>query len=840
MSTSMTTKQMPSQKKSDSEKLKDDNKWGKECVDSGEGMIFLQSDFIRSSRYRKLINYDLYAGKLHEEDVERIVNPMNIKNQSFPTSVQNHPITNPYIKCLVGDEINRRFDWNLKVTNDDAISEKEKEKSEIANQELQAILLQGLEQPQIDPNTPEGQQAAQQYEQEVAKRLEQLNSKVNQNFQDKREIAGTHLLNHYQRALAIKSTRTRAWEDALLVGEELYCVDIIANEPIVRKCNPNNTHFLLAPDDYMIEDSELIVEEDYVPISKIIDNHYDELTAKDIEFLESKTGYAGMGSYGNLLQNELTDPIFAIPLGANQAIDLTSFNTTGNGGLLPFDSLNNVRRVRVSWRSLRKIGILTSIDNNGESLESIVHEDYEVRKELGEKIRFVWIGEWWEGTKIANSIYLKIQPKPVQFRKLNNLSHCASGYVGSLYKTNSSTVQSLFDLMKPSQYKYNIYYHRLEKLLVNNIGKVATFDFARMPDNWNVDKWLYYMKEMNIAVTDSFKEAKKGQATGKLAGNMSSQQNVLDLSLGNEIQQIVQLLEYVKSELDLITGITPQRRGQMKAADPGLGVTQQSIQSSSAITEWYFKRHDETGLRLMATLLETAKYCLRNGNKNIQYITDDMDSVIYNIDGELINEAEYGLVMVDSTQDAKARQSLAQATEIAMQTGQVDIIQYMEINSNESYASIKRKIEKSVREKQEQADKARQEENQIAQAELTEKKEERKQRLELDKYRIDVEANTRLAVANITVMSRQEDLDIDNNGILDPSEIAANALKQQELLSKQFDNDKKHVLESNKLKQEKDFKDKELAFKEKELKTKKEIEVLKAKTAIRNKVAGQK
>jgi hypothetical protein len=839
-------KVMPTQKKSDSEKIKNDFKWGKDCIDAGEGMVLLQNDYVRASRYRKQVNYDLYNGKMHPSDIKRIVNPLNLKNQNFPAEIQNHPITNPYIKSLVGDESIRRFDWSLKVTNEDAVSEKEKALKDMVFGEIESLLLKGLEQPQVDPNTPEGQQATQAYEQEVNKRLEEVSKRRNYEFQDLREIQGTHLLKYYQRKLNVKSIVSRAWEDALLVGEELYCVDIIANEPIARKCNPSNLYCLIAPDSYKLEDSDLIVEEFYVPISRVIDDYYEYLKPSDIEFLESQTRYKGQNSYGNLVNFELQDPIFSIPLGATNGVDINSLNT-GSTGLVPFDTQNNVRVLKVVWRSLREIKILTYIDEEGQSQTKAVHNEYVAKAELGESTKSVWIGEWWEGTKIANQIYIKIQPRPVQFRQANNISKCASGYVGSFYKTNSSQVQSLFDLMKPYQYKYNIYYHRLEKLFINNIGKVARLDLAKIPDGWQTDKWLYYMKEMNLAVVDSFKEAKKGAATGKLAGNMADNQNVLDLSLGTEIQQHIQALEYIKNELDLITGITPERRGQIKSADQGLGVTQQSVQASSIITEWYFRLHDETKLRLMETLLETAKYCLRNGNKSIQYIADDLSQIVYNINGELLNEAEYGLNMVDSLQDAKGRQMLAKASEIALQTGQVDLIQMMDISSNESMASIRRKIEKSVQDKQSQEQQARQEENQIRQQELEYQKQLKQQELELQKYKIDADNQTKLAIAEIGVYSRQQELDQNNDGIPDPIAIADQAFKQQELFSKQFESQQKQQIENKKIETDKQLKDKELEIKKEEMKSKERLEKIKAdnklqveRLKLKNKVAGEK
>lgn len=825
-------KVMPSQKKSDNEKIKDNYQWAKDCIDACEAMVLLQNDYVRTSRYRKQINYDLYNGKLHPTDIEKIVNPLGIKNVTFPAQIQNHPITNPYIKALVGDEIQRRFDWSLKVTNDDAITEKEKALKEMVFGEIEALLLKGLQQPEVDPNSPEGQQAMQAFEQEVAKRLSETNKRKNYEFQDIREVSGTHLLNYYQRKLNLKQVTTRGWEDALLVGEELYCVDIIANEPIVRKCNPSNLYCLLAPDAFKLEDADVIVEEYYVPVSKVIDDYYEYLKPANIEYLESKTRYKGQAGYGAPVNYELQDPIFAIPMGATQGIDISALNS-GATGLVPFDTQNNVRILKATWSSLRRIKILTYIDENGDTQETAVHELYKPKYELGEKTKDVWIREWWEGTKIANEIYIKMQPRPIQFRQANNLSKCSSGYVGTFYKTNSSQVQSLFDLMKPYQYKYNIYYHRLEKLFINNIGKVAKLDLAKIPDGWQVDKWLYYMKEMNLAVTDSFKEAKKGAATGKLAGNMADNQNVLDLSLGTEIQQHIQALEYIKQELDLITGITPERRGQIKSSDQGLGVTQQAVAASASITEWYFSLHDDTRLRLLEAVLETAKYCLRKGNKNIQYIADDFAQIIYNIDGELINEAEYGLIATNTYQDAKLRNSLEKATEIALQTGQVDLVQMMDISSNESMSSIRRKIEKSIQEKQEREAQVQEQQAQQAQAALQAQKEMKAQELELAKYKIDVEAQTKIQVAEISVFARQQELDLNNDGIPDPIDLANQALKERELYSKQFEAQQKQSLEREKINKESSLKEKELNLKKEELLAKERIERLKSETALK-------
>jgi hypothetical protein len=812
---------IPNQKVPDSQKT---DSWYEDSIDGCESLILTGNSFIRENRLRKAINYDLYSGKLHESDMETIINPMGLKDIAFPNKVENHALCNPYIKALIGEEIKRRFDVSVKVENEDAISEKEKAKKEQYMQLMERFLTEDLPQPDVeglDPNSKEYKQKLEQYQEQLTKELEQKQKYINYEWQDVRELAAERLLKYYAKKEELDWKFTQGFEDALISTEELYCIDVIANEPIARKCNPLTTHFQLPPSAYKLEDADQVVEELYMSLGDVIDTYYDELKPEWIDYLESKTNRKASNNYGNIPNNELEYPTFSLD---NSVSNGTVYNYNLNN-FMAFDANSNIRVVKCSWRGMRKVGILSFPDENGEMQKTIVPDTYKLNKNNGESVEWKWIGEWYEGTKIANKYYVKKQVKPVQFRSLNNLSRCESGYVGTIYKTNSSQPQSLLDIIKPYQYAYNVIYHRFKLMLSNNIGKVMKLDLAKVPDGWQPDKWIYYAKVMNIAVIDSFKEAKKGAATGKLAGNMTANSEVLDLELGNSFQQMIAVLENIKQELDLITGISASRRGEKN--DDGLGVTQENKLASANITEWYFKLHDNTKTRVYQALLEIAKYCLRNGNKTIQYIEDDMTSQIYTIDGELVNECEYGLFVRDANSDREAIQMLRKASEIALQTGTVDVVQLMDIFSNQSLASIRRKIEKSVSQSKEEQNKARQEELQVQQQEIQNRLDVEMQKLELKKYEIDANNQTKLDIAHMTSLSIDEGPNAE-----DISNVAESSLKQQELFSKDFMERQKHLRETAKANKEAQLKSRELDIKEKELKDKKAIEELKAKTSL--------
>jgi hypothetical protein len=98
--------------------------------------------------------------------------------------------------------------------------------------------------------------------------------------------------------------------------------------------------------------------------------------------------------------------------------------------------------------------------------------------------------------------------------------------------------------------------------------------------------------------------------------------------------------------------------------------------------------------------------------------------------------------------------------------------------------------------------------------------------MQLKQYVADTTNATKIQVAQIATYNRQMDLDVNENLIPDPVELADQALKQREASSKEF-------IENMKLQAEKVTKARELSLKEKEIASKEKIEKLKADTALK-------
>lgn len=221
-------------------------------------------------------------------------------------------------------------------------------------------------------------------------------------------------------------------------------------------------------------------------------------------------------------------------------------------------------------------------------------------------------------------------------------------------------------MMKPYNYLYDVIHDRLNKLIAKNWGKIITLDLAKVPERWDVEKWLYFAKTNNIAVVDSFKEGNKGAATGKLAGGLNNASSgVIDAELGNTIQQYTNLLEFIKMEMSEVAGITKQREGQVANRETVGGVERATLQSSH-ITEYLFLIHDDVKKRTLEAFLETAKIALKGRSKKFQYLLSDGSIQIMNIDGDEFAEADYGLVVDNSNGLQELQQKIDMLAQAAL------------------------------------------------------------------------------------------------------------------------------------------------------------------------------
>lgn len=722
--------------------------WRKRHLDWADSKTFFNYSLVRKSVIHKKINYDLLNGKLHMTDLELVLNPENTRAGFIPDRIQHYPIMNSKLNVLRGEESKRVFDFRVVVTNPNAISEIENNKKEELFQRLQQLMAD-----------------TSQSEEEFNQELEKLNDYYTYEWQDMREIRANALLNHYMKEYNMPLLFNNGFMDAMAVGEEIYQCDIIGGEPVVERLNPLKVRIFKSGYSNKIEDADMIIIEDYWSPGRVMDTYYDVLSKKDMEYIEKLPDHVGQAAvdsmdniderYGyvnnNMIGEEIsTDGFYFDPFNL--------FSDSMSDSLLPYDLAGNLRVLRVYWKSRRRIKKVKSYDpETGEEVYNFYPETYIIDKDAGEEEQIFYINEAWEGTKIGTDIYVNMRPRVVQYNRLGNPSRCHFGIIGSIYNLNDSRPFSLVDMMKQYNYLYDAIHDRLNKMLARNWGKIITLDLAKVPKGWDVEKWMYYAKVNGLAVVDSFKEGNIGASTGKLAGALNNASSgVIDAEFGNSIQQLINLLEFIRMEMSEVAGITKQREGQISNRETVGGVERATLQSSH-ITEWLFFIHDDVKRRVLECFLETAKIALRGRSKKFQYILSDNSMRVMEIDGDEFAEADYGLVVDNSQGIQELSQKLDLLAQAALQNQTLSFSTIMKLYSSSSLAEKQRLVEKNEQAIQERNAQAQQQQlesqQQIAQIEVEQKQAELQQ-----KEQANIRDNeTRLMIAQIQADNKKSD-----------------------------------------------------------------------------------
>ena len=783
-----------------------DKEWGKSCINYYSNYRYTNGSNLRSDRFKKLINYDLYNGKVNHKDIETICDPLGVNTSStFAARFQHYDIISEPIRLLIGEETKRPDNHIVVSESPDDLNRKTTAVKEKIFQALQQGLAYQID-PNADPNNPPPPP------EEILKHEKYTPSDIIESKANK-------VLKVLKKRLNTRLLFSQGWKDALIAGEEVYWVGIENAEVAMRRVNPVNLTVILDGDTTFVDDAIAVVEERMLAINTILDEYGDILTKDDVDKLENYT----RGTFGSFNTAGGFEPQFDVVNGQNAFAGITPTNAyNGNNS-------NNysIRVTRVEWKSMKKIGELTWTDEDGAPQTEIVDEVFNTRvfKEAfpDAKVEWYWINEAWEGVKIGLDIFTDIKAKPNQRRRLDNPYFCRLGYTGFIYEATNSQSVSLIDRLKPYQYLYDIISYRLEIAFASDQGKKFIMDLAQIPESHgiDIDRWLYYLKEMNIAFINSFEEGKKGAASGQLA-NKFNQFQAIDLSLSQSIQQYINMLDYIKTQVAFVSGVTPQRLGAINNSEL-VGNVERSVNQSSLITEYLYEGHSEVKRRAYTAMIEVAKICYKKGLA-AQYVLDDMAIEMLTLEENEFENSEFNVFVTNNTKDLELKAKLDQLVQVALQSEKVDLSAIVETLMNDSPRDIVRLLQRKEEEFYQ-----RQSENGKAQQEHEMKIEQMQQQMhaeqvEFDHLKLDQERYiaeeinaTKIQVAEIAVYNKQQDLDLNDNGIPDSSEIAANALKQQELSSRSF-------MEQSKLSHDKSKHEAQLTLKDKEIKLRNELE----------------
>jgi hypothetical protein len=708
---------IPRQKLKSTKKTK---QWRQDCV---EGYIN-NSAFTKSTKTDLLRFYEAYNGELSEKDYNYVTNPYNSqagKKRNFPAKLRNYNILKPVVDLLLGEKTTRPSNFSVTVTNGDAVSRMEEEK--------QKQILATLQQMFINSLNEQGVQTGQQSKevdtpQQVAKYVES-------SWQDSRAIVGQQVLNYLRDNLDLPDKLQQAFFDWLVSGYVYTYKGVCMDDVEYEVVSPLDIDYSKSPGIEFVEDGDWVVRKELMSSNAVLDSFYDLLNDKQVEQIEQP--------------HRNRSGSFAIPF--LQRVD----ETFG-------DDERFIEVMHVCWKSFKKVGILTYVDEFGVSQELMVDDTYKMNKEAGETVEWYWVSEVWEGYRIDGDIYVGIEPIPAQRNQMGNTSICKLPYNGRAYSNRHSANISIVQMGMPYQILYNVFHYRMELTIAKNKDKIALIEMNTIPKRhgWDEEKFMYYADAMGFAFIDSTAEGKNNERVS------FNQYQVLDMSLGQYIAAQMQLLQAIKQEWEELLGISRQRKGQITASD-GAGTTENAIAQSTAMTEEIFRKFEKFEQKEMQGLLDVSKHAFRNGKK-IQYIADDYRNAWLDIDGAQYSESEFGIFAKNASKENEKIRTMRQMTMAMAQNG-LGAGSIAEILDADNFSRIKQLANEAEK---------KQEELQMQQSQMAQQTEQMKMQAEQQKIQQEqqhesnenaLDRQNKLDVAMINAVSK--DTDHDNDGKTD-------------------------------------------------------------------------
>lgn len=792
-------KGFPRQKKAYKDKSP---QWRKQHFEWVEEFIQMNNSPIRNSLEHKMRAFRAYIGNLVRSDYTTVLNPGNLKSieHTLPDEIEHMPIAVSYLDVLIGEEFDRRFEWKAIVTNPESISRVEDDKKRLLQEEIMRL----VEDTSID-------------EEDAIKQLEKFVKYLYTEYQDAREIRCNQLLKHYIKELDLKLKFNEGFKNVLIANEEHYLGDVVNGKPVIECIDTKKIEIIRSGSSNRTEDADVILIYDYWSPGQIIDRYYKFLSDADVKQLDEAIDNRSVKYNGRSEQEMDEDYINMTRNDFNSTLSSAYINMPGlqdkMAKMQDMDDYGNYRVIRLFWKSKKKVLRVKSYDDEGQVKYEFYSEDYIANTALGEEVEKYWVNHWWEGVQVGKDIYPYIRPRNIQFNKLNDPGYNHPAIVGQVYNVAGLKSGSMMDRAIKYNLLYDVIFHNMKDAMSKYFGSLPVVDLAELPAGYDVKKWLFFARKAGIAIKDSFKEGTKGRALGMLAGGLSGSQNMMNQQgIGEYINQMMNLLNFIEQQMGRVIGVPPQRLGDIANRET-VGGVERAVTQSSFITNERYKIHDNVKKRVLTMLLELCKTAYKDNPTKFQNISDTFLNETFAIDDEVIEE-EFGIMVDNETDISKLEQKLDMLTQAGMQNQLLTFSDVLKIYVTSSLAEKQRIIESSEKEAQKRAEEQAQADRQmqmqiaeqeqaLAELELQQAEQDRiiadkqhQDKLAMDQYKVDQQELTKRLELDINSINLDKNIEVAQRDL--ELKLKANE-KAMELQFKQLEETRRSNIENEKL-----------------------------------------
>jgi len=826
-------------------------------------------EFLRINSRRLLKNYKLAKGVIDKTDY--IVEPDNdykdmmdvlTKENDSALELKFYPIVPNVINVLTGEFAKRYSKVQFRAVDDASYNEMLEQKrfqiEEALLSDAEANLVRRMVEMGMDPSSEEAQQ---QLSPEGLKSLPEIEDFFSKSYRSMVEEWASHQLAVDDERFKMQELEERGFRDMLIADREFWHFRMLEDDYDVELWNPVLTFYQKSPDQRYIADSNYAGKVDLMTVSDVVDRYGYLMDSKQLESLQKiyparsaqyqVNGYQNDGAYYDATRSHEWNT--NSPGLAYRQYTSNYWNNPANGGDILSEILdenedisswgegNLMRVATIYWKTQRKVGHLTKIEDDGEVTQEIVDETFKITKKAifdtsifknkskenllqGEFVEWIWINEVWGGVKVGpnlpamwqssmgdniNPIYLGINRTkpgrlPFQFKGNNTLYGCKLPVEGRVFSDRNTRSTSLVDLMKAYQVGYNMVNNQIADILIDELGTVIMFDQNALPrhsmgEDWgknNYSKAWVAMKDFQMLPLDT------SITNTENATNFNHYQT-LNMEQTSRLMSRIQLANYFKQQCFDAIGINPQRLGGAVSAQTATGVVQ-AMQQSYAQTEMYFVQHsDHLMPRVHQMRTDLAQYYYStNPSVRLSYISTEAEKVNFQINGTELLLRDFNVFATTKTNHRAILENLKQMALTNNTTG-ASIYELGNIVKADSIAEVSDILKDSETRVQAQREQDMQQQRQMQEQQIQAKQQEEQQKLQVEMEENEKDRQNDIMLAEIKSAGYGSMVDINQNQVSDyqdaMKDIRETTQYREQMNMKREENASKSAMENSRL-----------------------------------------
>ena len=563
----MASSQFPRQDVKETEK---NETWYKEHLDYAEQLIGNCSTQVeKMSRL-----YDSYNGKLEEDSIKYLVSTYGKRNRA---KYIPYRLSKTKLDMLVGEFLKTPLNATVKTINSEAVTEKMKKYEFMLGAMHAKEPLEKLKAVGVDPT--EGMEIPDKADPSAFSKM---------SFKDKNEAIMQIMLRTINKELNIHQKLSTNVQDCTITSEAYgrIMVNELTGDMDYEPIDPRDKIVQMYERDPFYKKTPIMGAVQKMPVNKI-------LTTYQLSDTQRET----LDQIRNNPSHYVNNPQFRNRYSYRNGEFCCDVIHIEWKSVRP----KYTKETKRTERQLQFDGTTTTHQTNLSPKEYEGNiEDYNKREDV--KVITEWEEDMHEAVRIGHEIDVNCRRKPFITRDEDTGKILGFSYCGLVFNSVDGETISLKEICENFDNVFDIIMYQILKEINKAKGKVIVYDRAGLPKRTTVKNVLYN------ALNDSFIDY-DSSAAGNMSGKDLSINQVfreIDLGVSNSFQHLMAMKNDIVRTLDMITGITDARTGDIKASET-VANAQSNTEASRTITEplmYYLTMFSEN---VMMNLVETGK-----------------------------------------------------------------------------------------------------------------------------------------------------------------------------------------------------------------------------------------